>query len=153
MDAAIVRERGKGLDGSSFVAVQLWMHDFKAFDAMSSAEQDNAIGRSHVKRTAQESFDPEAFVLRRSMPWAEGMRGGLNFVAFGKSFDGFEAQLKRMVGAEDGSPTPSLNSRCRFPGATSGARRCSRVNSICALWGFSRSVEGHSPSLGVTFSS
>jgi len=28
--------------------------------------------------------------------------GGLNFVAFGKSFDVFEAQLKRMVGAEDG---------------------------------------------------
>jgi putative iron-dependent peroxidase len=36
------------------------------------------------------------------MPWADGMRGGLNFVAFGKSFDAFEAQLKRMVGAEDG---------------------------------------------------
>jgi putative iron-dependent peroxidase len=83
---------------------------------MSSADQDNAIGRrksdnkeledappsSHVKRTAQESFNPEAFVLRRSMPWAEGTRGGLNFVAFGKSFDAFEAQLKRMIGAEDG---------------------------------------------------
>jgi putative iron-dependent peroxidase len=116
VDAAIVRGQGEGLDGASFVAVQLWVHDFKAFNAMSSADQDNAIGRrksdnqeladapesSHVKRTAQESFDPEAFVLRRSMPWAEGMRGGLNFVAFGKSFDAFEAQLKRMVGAEDG---------------------------------------------------
>jgi len=34
--------------------------------------------------------------------WAEGTRGGLNFVAFGKSFDAFEAQLKRMIGAEDG---------------------------------------------------
>jgi putative iron-dependent peroxidase len=104
------------LDGSSFVAVQQWVHDFKAFDSMSSEDQDNAIGRrksdneelkdappsSHVKRTAQESFEPEAFVLRRSMPWADGMRGGLNFVAFGKSFDAFEAQLRRMVGAEDG---------------------------------------------------
>ena len=116
IDAAIARGQGAGLDGSSFVAVQLWVHDFKAFQAMSSEDQDNAIGRrksdneeladapesSHVKRTAQESFDPEAFVLRRSMPWSEGMRGGLNFVAFGKSFDAFEAQLKRMVGAEDG---------------------------------------------------
>jgi porphyrinogen peroxidase len=115
-DAAIARGLGEGLDGSSFVAVQLWVHDFKAFEAMSRADQDNAIGRrksdneeladapasSHVKRTAQESFEPQAFVLRRSMPWAEGMRGGLNFVAFGKSFDAFEAQLKRMAGAEDG---------------------------------------------------
>jgi porphyrinogen peroxidase len=116
MDAAIVRGQGDGLDGSSFVAVQLWVHDFKAFAAMSSQDQDNAIGRrksdneelveapasSHVKRTAQESFAPPAFILRRSMPWADGMRGGLNFVAFGKSFDAFEAQLRRMVGAEDG---------------------------------------------------
>jgi len=115
-DAAIVRGLGVGLDGSSFVAVQQWVHDFQRFDAMSSKEQDNSVGRrksdnkeltgapnsSHVKRTAQESFSPEAFLLRRSMPWSEGNAGGLNFVAFGKSFDAFEAQLKRMVGAEDG---------------------------------------------------
>jgi putative iron-dependent peroxidase len=116
VDAAVARGLGDGMDGSSFVAVQLWVHDFKAFNAMSRDDQDNSIGRrksdneeladapesSHVKRTAQESFEPTAFVLRRSMPWAEGMRGGLNFVAFGRSFDAFEAQLKRMVGAEDG---------------------------------------------------
>ena len=114
--AAIVRGPGAGLDGSSFVAVQQWLHDFQRFDAMSPKEQDNSVGRrrsdnkeltgaprsSHVKRTAQESFSPEAFVLRRSMPWSDGNAGGLNFVAFGKSFDAFEAQLKRMVGAEDG---------------------------------------------------
>ena len=83
---------------------------------MSTEEQDNAIGRhisdneefdeapesAHVKRAAQESFDPEAFVLRRSMPWVDGMDGGLIFVAFGKSFDAFEAILNRMMGNEDG---------------------------------------------------
>jgi len=114
--AAIVQGQGDGLNGSSFVAVQQWVHDFARFESLSSKEQDDSIGRrksdneeladappsAHVKRTAQESFEPEAFVLRRSMPWAEGARGGLNFVAFGKSFDAFEAQLKRMVGAEDG---------------------------------------------------
>ena len=114
--AAILRGQGAGMEGSSFVAVQQWVHDFGAFEAMKSKDQDNAIGRrrkddkeltnapasSHVKRTAQESFEPEAFILRRSMPWSEGTCGGLNFVAFGKSFDAYEAQLKRMVGAEDG---------------------------------------------------
>ena len=55
-----------------------------------------------VKRTAQESFTPEAFVLRRSMPWAEGNRGGLVFTAFGHSFSAYEALLGRMCGAEDG---------------------------------------------------
>lgn len=114
--AAAVDGRGAGLDGSSFVAVQEWVHDFDRFHAMSATEQDNSIGRrrrdnvelahapasAHVKRTAQESFEPEAFVLRRSMPWTDGPWAGLMFVAFGRSLDAFEAQLKRMVGAEDG---------------------------------------------------
>ena len=114
--AAVAKGRGAGIDGSSFVAVQQWVHDFPKFDAMSAREQDNAVGRrrrdnvelvrapasSHVKRTAQESFTPEAFVVRRSMPWADARRAGLMFVAFGKSFDAFEAQLRRMVGEEDG---------------------------------------------------
>ena len=112
-DAAIV---GNGpLAGSSFVATQRWQHDFARLAAMSQQAQDHAIGRrlcdneeledapasAHVKRTAQESFSPEAFVVRRSMPWADGNDGGLHFVAFGKSFDAFEAQLGRMVGGED----------------------------------------------------
>jgi len=107
---------GPGVDGSTFVAVQQWVHDLDRFQSMTSREQDNTIGRrkrdnaeldrapasAHVKRTAQESFDPEAFVVRRSMPWTDGTRAGLVFVAFGKSLDAFEAQLRRMVGAEDG---------------------------------------------------
>jgi putative iron-dependent peroxidase len=116
VSAAFAQGQGPGLDGASFVAVQQWLHDFKAFDAMSPEQQDDSIGRrrsdneelgdapasAHVKRTAQESFDPEAFVLRRSMPWVSGMRGGLMFVAFGASLAAFEAQMRRMAGLEDG---------------------------------------------------
>lgn len=116
-DSAIVAGAGAGLDGSSFVATQQWLHDFDAFAALTTSEADNSIGRrlsdnveltdapesAHVKRTAQESFDPEAFMLRRSMPWAiPESEGGLFFVAFGKSLDAFEAQLARMIGDEDG---------------------------------------------------
>ena len=36
------------------------------------------------------------------MPWVDGVHAGLNFVAFGKSFDAYEAILTRMVGTEDG---------------------------------------------------
>ena len=107
---------GDGLAGSSFVAVQRWQHDFRAFDAMAPAEQDDCIGRrladseelddapesAHVKRTAQEDFEPEAFVVRRSMPWVRGLHSGLVFVAFGHSLDAFEAQLQRMTGHDDG---------------------------------------------------
>ena len=108
---------GEGpLRGSSFVAVQRWRHDFDALEALGQPERDRTIGRriadneeipdapatAHVKRTAQEDFEPEAFVLRRSMPWADAGGAGLVFVAFGRSLDAFTAQLHRMCGAEDG---------------------------------------------------
>lgn len=118
IEAGVVQGRGTGLDGSSFVAVQQWVHDLDHFESLPQQEQDHIFGRrksdneelddapesAHVKRTAQESFDPEAFVLRRSMPWASGDGMGLVFVAFGKSFDAFEALMSRMVGSEDGIP-------------------------------------------------
>ena len=114
--AAVVSGMGAGLDGATIAAVQQWVHDFERFDAMSVKEQDNSIGRrkrdnvelgsaprsAHVKRTAQESFTPQAFVVRRSMPWADATRAGLVFVAFGHTPDAFEAQLQRMTGAADG---------------------------------------------------
>lgn len=113
--AALVQPPSR-LAGSSFVAVQQWVHQFDRFDAMSPRQRDDAIGRrrssneeiggappsAHVKRTAQENFEPAAFVVRRSMPWADGMRAGLVFLSFGSSLDKFEAQLRRMVGGDDG---------------------------------------------------
>ena len=118
INAGIVQNQGQGLDGSSFVAVQQWVHDLDHFDSMTTAEQDNTIGRriadnkeiddapdsAHVKRTAQEDFNPEAFILRRSMPWSDTDNAGLVFVAFGHNFDAFEALLNRMVGNDDNIP-------------------------------------------------
>jgi putative iron-dependent peroxidase len=116
LTAALVPATGGALAGSSYVAVQRWKHNLARFDSMNRQQQNDAVGRdlesndelddappsAHVKRTAQESFEPEAFVLRRSMPWVDGMTGGLLFTAFGRSLDAFEAQLRRMSGAEDG---------------------------------------------------
>ena len=115
--AAIVGDDG-GLAPacSSFVAIQLWQHDLARFGAMDKAAQDCVIGRerisneemddapafAHVKRTAQESFDPPAFVVRRSMPWSDETREGLVFVSFGATLDSFERQLRRMAGLDDG---------------------------------------------------
>jgi porphyrinogen peroxidase len=114
--AAFAHGLGDGLDGGSYVAVQQWVHDLDAFEAVGDHARDDVIGRrladneeledapesAHVKRTAQESFDPEAFVLRRSMPWMMAMQAGLLFVAFGKSFYAFEVQMRRMAGYDDG---------------------------------------------------
>lgn len=107
---------GIAADGGSFAAIQQWQHDLDGFVALAAHEQDNIIGRrksdneelddapesAHVKRTAQESFAPEAFVVRRSMPWSNEQGAGLMFLAFGHSFAAFEAQLRRMSGLDDG---------------------------------------------------
>lgn len=116
-DAAIEAAITRGeLAGSSFVAVQRWVHDLARFQSFGREEQDAIVGRrysdneeisdapesAHVKRTAQETFSPTAFVVRRSMPWAEPEREGLWFVAFGASLDAFETLLRHMVGLDDG---------------------------------------------------
>ncbi|MCC6138989.1 MAG: Dyp-type peroxidase [Nitrospira sp.] len=114
-EAAIV-SAGQGLKGSSFVAVQRWEHDLSRFRSFAPERRDAIIGRradtnaeiddapvsAHVKRSAQESYDPEAFMVRRSMPWAAAHRQGLEFIAYGESLDRFERVLRRMAGLDDG---------------------------------------------------
>jgi len=115
IEAALVSGGGEGLAGSSFVAVQQWVHDLDRFNSFTPGRRDDVIGRSaetndelpdappfaHVKRSAQESYDPPAFMLRRSMPWATASEQGLEFVAFGESLDRFERVMRRMAGEDD----------------------------------------------------
>lgn len=114
--AAVMQGESEKMDGSSFVAVQQWLHDLNEFENLSENEQDHVIGRkksnneeiadapnsAHVKRVEQDDFEPPAYVVRRSSPWIENQQSGLMFLSFGHSFDAFEMQLNRMVGMEDG---------------------------------------------------
>ncbi len=113
--AALVAE-GAGMTGSSFVAVQRWVHDLRGFAGFGNIRGDAMIGRcrdsneeieeapasAHVKRTAQEDYDPPAFMVRRSLPWDSGREQGLEFVAYVNSLDRFDAMMGRMVGLDDG---------------------------------------------------
>jgi len=115
-EVALASGHGPGIDGGSVLVVQRWVHDFSRFEAMPKQAQDHAIGRervsndelddapesAHVKRTAQEDFEPEAFLWRRSMPWSDHRGAGLVFVAFAASVAPFMAQMRRMVGIDDG---------------------------------------------------
>jgi putative iron-dependent peroxidase len=112
VDAAIDSES----PGGSYAAIQHWVHDLKSFKALPQKEQDHIFGRrlsdneeiddapesAHVKRADMESFEPEAFVVRRSMPYIDGEEAGLVFVSFAKTLDFFEMQLQRMIGLDDG---------------------------------------------------
>lgn len=128
---AIISNGNPDMEASSFVTAQRWLHNFSAFDAMPQSQKDDAIGRrlsdneefddapasAHVKRTAQESFDPEAFLLRRSMPWNMGSDSGLQFVAFAHTLDAFEVQWRRMLGLEDGVCDALFQFSCAINGA------------------------------------
>lgn len=114
--AAVLAPEGAGRAGSSFVAVQRWVHDLAGFRARAPEERDAIFGRrhsdnaeiedapdsAHVKRTAQEDFDPPAFMVRRSMPWSTGLAQGLEFVAYASTLDAYEHALRRMLGLDDG---------------------------------------------------
>ncbi len=107
---------GPHLRGSSFLVVQRWVHDLVRFRKFSEERREMLIGReaesneeledapesAHVKRTAQESFEPPAFMVRRSMPWATATQEGLEFIAHVESLDRFEVMMRRMAGLEDG---------------------------------------------------
>ena len=105
-----------GPKGESFVAVQRWEHDLDRFHSHTPDEKDAMIGRrlsdneeiddapasAHVKRTAQETYRPTAFMVRRSHPWAVDGRQGLEFIAYGATLDAFETVLRQMAGLSDG---------------------------------------------------
>jgi len=108
--------QGEHLRGSSFLVVQRWVHDLVRFRRFSEERREMLVGRradsneeieeapesAHVKRTAQEGFEPPAFMVRRSMPWASATQEGLEFIAQVESLDRFEVMMRRMAGLEDG---------------------------------------------------
>jgi putative iron-dependent peroxidase len=114
--AAIVSGAGAGLDGSSFVAVQRWLHDLASLERLDDRARDALIGRdratnaeladapvhAHIRRSQQESFEPPAFMVRRSMPYGTTREHGLYFVAYVAALATFERMLTRMAGIDDG---------------------------------------------------
>ena len=111
---------GFAANGSSYLALQKWLHQWDKINSMHVADMNKTIGRNkktnaeletapesaHVKRSTQEDFTlsdgTQGFSLRRSLPWSDGKHSGLMFAAFGKNFEAFELQFQRMVGADDG---------------------------------------------------
>ena len=112
--AALVQE-GEW-QGATFALVQRWLHFRDRFAAQTQAQRDAVIGRTeqddeemddappsaHIKRTEQEDFDTPAFVLRRSMPWGDMRRHGLQFIAYMNDLGKSDRLLRRMMGLEDG---------------------------------------------------
>jgi putative iron-dependent peroxidase len=113
-EAALVAEGARAQ--GSFVLVQRWWHDMNALARMKPRAKSAAVGRdwqsneeltdappsAHVKRTAQEDFDPPSFLVRRSMAWGGPSGAGLYFIAYTRDLDTVERHLSRMAGLNDG---------------------------------------------------
>jgi putative iron-dependent peroxidase len=112
-DVALVPPGQPG-EGGSFVLVQRWVHDLRAFDQLPVKEQERVIGRTkadsvelsdetkpttaHIARVTVEVDGAELEILRRSVPYGSVAEHGLYFVAFSADPLRFERMLSRMFG-------------------------------------------------------
>ena len=60
--AAFAHGAGAGLDGSSYVAVQQWVHDLDAFEALTDERANHAIGRDRKTNEELDDSPEEAHV-------------------------------------------------------------------------------------------
>ena len=103
--------------GGSFVLAQRWVHDLRAFEALSLRDQEHVFGRtkvgsveldplperSHVERVVMEDErGDEREIYRRSFPYGTTGEQGLFFLAFNRDLETFQDMLERMFGAADG---------------------------------------------------
>jgi porphyrinogen peroxidase len=99
--------------GGSILLLQKWSHDATAWETLSVAEQELAIGRtksdsvelddkpadSHVARTDQDQFGK---IFRRNMPYGTITDHGTMFVGFSADQRPLTTMLESMAGLADG---------------------------------------------------
>jgi porphyrinogen peroxidase len=102
----------------SICLVQKWIHDSAAWEALSTDEQEKAIGRtkadsvelpehirgeqSHVSRTVIEENGEELHIFRRNTPFGTPSSHGTMFVGFSADQRILTRMLARMAGVEIG---------------------------------------------------
>jgi putative iron-dependent peroxidase len=99
--------------GGSILLLQKWRHDADAWESLTVADQEAAMGRtkpdsveledppadSHVARTDQEVFGK---IFRRNMPYGSVDDHGTMFVGFSSDQRRLTAMLESMAGVRDG---------------------------------------------------
>jgi porphyrinogen peroxidase len=106
---------GKPGEAGTILLLQKWEHDAAAWESLSDAEQERAIGRrksdsveledkpsdSHVASTDQDSFGK---IFRRNMPYGTVTEHGTMFVGFSAEQRPLAAMLESMAGLASGTP-------------------------------------------------
>jgi putative iron-dependent peroxidase len=112
--AALIGQEDPHFRGGSYVLAQRYVHDLKAWAALTVSQQEAIIGRrkrdskelaqapdtAHIRRAELKVGAEELPILRQSMPYGDaGGELGLYFVAYARDPGRFERMLQRMLGA------------------------------------------------------
>jgi porphyrinogen peroxidase len=115
LNSALVGKEDTGFAGGSYVMVQKYLHDMKAWNALSTEAQENIIGRrkltdieledgvkptsAHSALTVIEENGKEVKILRDNMPFGQPGRGefGTYFIGYCKTPRITEQMLENMV--------------------------------------------------------
>jgi len=116
--AALIGQEDPHFAGGSYVLAQRYVHDLKAWAALTVGQQEAIIGRrkrdskelaqapdtAHIRRAELKVGAEELPILRQSMPYGHASGElGLYFVAYARDPSRFERMLQRMLGtAGDG---------------------------------------------------
>jgi putative iron-dependent peroxidase len=113
---ALLGESAGAFAGGSFVTTQRYVHDLKACNKLSIAQQEPIIGRTkadniefeneqklptaHIKRVSIKEDGVSLEMLRHSMPYGGASEYGLLFIAYTGRADTFSLMLEAMIVAD-----------------------------------------------------
>jgi porphyrinogen peroxidase len=114
-EVALVGEEDREFAGGSYVFTQRYVHDLKKWSALSSKDQERAVGRrkrdsqelsakakpptAHISRVTIEEDGKELKIVRHSFPYGTVSEAGLFFIAYCRTLDIPQRMLERMIGA------------------------------------------------------
>ena len=136
IDATIIGEEDVGFSGGSYVVVQKYIHDLKAWDGVSIEEQENIIGRhklsdieqldsqkkpyAHNVLTSIEENGEQLQIVRDNMPFGDHGKGeyGTYFIGYARSPRRIERMLENMF---VGNPPGTYDHLLDFSRAVTGS--------------------------------
>ena len=116
-EVAVVGNEDSVFAGGSYIHLQRYEHDLKAWNGISVKQQEDIIGRtkadnieyasadkplfSHTKRTSlKDDAGRSLEILRHSMPYGNLSQRGLLFASYGRSPEPFTRMLESMISGD-----------------------------------------------------
>ena len=124
-EVAVVGDEDSAFAGGSYIHLQRYEHDLRAWNSITVKQQEDIIGRtkadnveyasadkplfSHTKRTSLKDGTGRSLeILRHSMPYGNLSKRGLLFASYGRSPEPFTLMLDSMISGDGHGHTDHL---------------------------------------------